>query len=101
MPSLKSRCGFDPFPGGIPRIAKETIILDGKQIPKGWLIDWSAMLTHELDPKTFREDGSHMDIKQGFVPERWLSEETMPADFVPMGAGPRGGGGADGAGAEM
>lgn len=78
-----------PLSGGIPRIAKETILLQGQQIPKGWFVDWSAALSHELDPKTFKEDGSHMDVLKGFQPERWLSEETEPVDYVPMGAGPR------------
>jgi cytochrome P450 len=78
-----------PLSGGIPRIAKETILLQGQQIPKGWFVDWSAALSHELDPKTFKEDGSHMDVMKGFQPDRWLSEETAPVDYVPMGAGPR------------
>jgi retinoid hydroxylase len=78
-----------PLSGGIPRIAKETIVVQGQQIPKGWFVDWSAALSHELDPKTFKEDGSHMDVMKGFQPERWLSEETEPVDYVPMGAGPR------------
>jgi cytochrome P450 len=78
-----------PVSGGVPRIAEETLVVNGQQIPKGWFIDWSAALSHELDPKTFQVDGSHMDIIKGFKPERWLSEETAPVDYVPMGAGPR------------
>jgi len=30
-----------------------------------------------------------MDIMKGFQPERWLNEDTMPSEFLPMGTGPR------------
>lgn len=86
---IKESLRIRPISGGIPRLVTETIVVDGQQIPKGWVVDWSAALSHELDPKTFQPDGSHMDVKKGFVPERWLNEATTPVDFVPMGAGPR------------
>jgi Cytochrome P450 len=42
-----------------------------------------------MDPKTYQNDNSHMDIVADFQPERWLSEQTMPSEFIPLGAGPR------------
>jgi len=53
-------------------------------------VNWNVLLTHEPDPITFKNDGSHMDVKRGFVPERWLDVDTRPSsDYIPMGAGPR------------
>jgi len=79
-----------PISQGAPRTTKKTMKVDGFQIPKGWGINWSVLLTHELDPVTYKEDGSHMDVRTGFVPERWLEDTTKPTtDFIPMGAGPR------------
>jgi len=76
--------------GGIPRRTTETIIVGGEQIPKGWLIDPSPLLTHELDPVTQEEGSSHMDPVMGFCPERWLNMETKPSDsYIPFGFGPR------------
>jgi cytochrome P450 len=86
---VKETMRIRPVSGAVPRIAAETLVVNGQQIPKGWFVDWCPALSHELDPKTFKEDGSHMDIIDGFQPERWLSEETTPVDYVPMGAGPR------------
>jgi len=99
---VKESMRLRPLIGGVPRGAAKTIVVDGKQIPKGWFVDPSISLTHDLDPVTFKEDGSHMDPKLGFVPERWLSEETRPSEnFVPFGAGPRYCLGANLANAEM
>jgi len=79
-----------PITSGAPRFTKKTMKVDGFQIPKGWGINWSVLLTHELDPVTYKKDGSHMDLRTGFVPERWLEDTTKPTtDFIPMGAGPR------------
>jgi cytochrome P450 len=86
---IKETMRIRPVSGGVPRIAAQTLVVNGQQIPKGWFVDWCPALSHELDPKTFKEDGSHMDVIKGFQPERWLSEETTPMDYVPMGAGPR------------
>jgi cytochrome P450 len=47
------------------------------------------VLTHYYDPKTYKEDGSHYDIRTGFEPERWMSEETAPTEFIPFGASHR------------
>ena len=35
------------------------------------------------------EDGSHMDIVKGFKPERWLSNEKTPTEYMPWGYGAR------------
>jgi len=78
-----------PAPTGLPRRAVATRIVDGKQIPKGWFYDWSILLTHLLDPVTYQEDGSHMDLCKGFQPERWENPETTPVEYMPLGAGPR------------
>jgi cytochrome P450 len=79
-----------PISGGIPRVARGTMVVDGQwQIPKGWFVDWNGVLTHYLDPKTFRDDGSHMDVRQGFLPDRWMEEASVPSEFVPFGVGPR------------
>jgi len=88
---VKESMRIKPIPSGAPRISKSTLKVDGQyQIPKGWGIMWSVLLTHELDPITYKEDGSHMDVKTGFVPERWLDVKTRPTtDFIPMGAAPR------------
>ena len=86
---VKETMRIRPVPSGLPRRNLSTKIIDGKQIPKGWLFDWNILLTHQLDPVSYQEDGSHMDIRKGFVPERWLNEETTPVEYMPLGAGPR------------
>ena len=86
---IKETMRIRPISGGIPRRTTATMVMNGYQIPKDWLIDFNVPLTHQLDPKTFLEDGSNMDIYKGFVPDRWLSPDTTPTDFIPMGAGPR------------
>ena len=87
---IKETMRLKPLSSGAPRTLKSTVTIDGYQIPKGWGVNWNVLLTHEADPTTYREDGSHMDIKDGFQPERWLDEATRPTtDFIPMGAGPR------------
>jgi cytochrome P450 len=87
---IKEALRIRPMSGGIPRVARGTIVVDGRwQIPKGWFVDWNGVLTHYLDPNTFRDDGSHMDVQHGFRPERWMDEASAPAEFVPFGVGPR------------
>eukprot|EP00548_Thalassiothrix_antarctica_P011466 CAMPEP_0194160450 /NCGR_PEP_ID=MMETSP0152-20130528/78398_1 /TAXON_ID=1049557 /ORGANISM="Thalassiothrix antarctica, Strain L6-D1" /LENGTH=418 /DNA_ID=CAMNT_0038870141 /DNA_START=321 /DNA_END=1577 /DNA_ORIENTATION=+ len=79
--------------GGFPRKVKETIVVDGYQIPKGWSVFGNYRLSHYLDPVTRNtedpNDDSHMNIQTGFQPERWLSPETTPSEFLAFGAGPR------------
>jgi cytochrome P450 len=86
---VKESLRLRPLSTTFPRVATETLVVNGNQIPRGWFVDWNAVLTHELDPVTYREDGSHMDIVKGFRPERWLSDDTAPSEFVPFGHGPR------------
>lgn len=81
---------------GAMRFAKETIVVDGKQIPKGWGVGFNPTLTHTLDPDVREEDGSHMDVARGFRPERWTSggeDDTSslarPTEYMPWGVGPR------------
>lgn len=74
-----------PLSGVNLRKAEETIVLDGKQIPKGTPVFCNIRLTHELDPKT-----SSMNCLEGFKPERWLDSKKKPADdFIPFGTGSR------------
>jgi cytochrome P450 len=76
--------------GGFPRKTKETMIVNGYQIPKGWYVFGNYRLSHSLDPVTYTKDNSHMqNVKTAFQPERWLSPETTPSEFLPFGAGPR------------
>jgi cytochrome P450 len=76
--------------GGFPRKTKETMIVNGYQIPKGWYVFGNYRLSHSLDPVTYTKDNSHMqNAKTAFQPERWLSPETTPSEFLPFGAGPR------------
>jgi len=74
---------------GALRFAEETLVVDGKQIPKGWGVAFNPYLTHSLDPAVRQDDESHMDITRGFKPERWLKEETKPTEYLPFGLGPR------------
>jgi len=86
---IKETMRLLPISGGLFRDIKETVIMDDMQIPKGWLAICCPSLTHELDPITYKKDRSHMDVKTGFKPERWLSEETRPTEFMSFGAGRR------------
>jgi len=87
---IKEAMRILPVSGGGGRRVDQTMILDGKQIPKKWLVWYGIGLTHALDPVTWREDGSHMDPVKGFQPERWLKEQTKPTtEYMPFGAGVR------------
>jgi cytochrome P450 len=89
-----------PIVGGSMRGTKSTIIVDGYQIPTGWGIAYDRYNTHLLDPVTFREDLSHMNVIQGFDPSRWhaMNENctlhqpknlTPGQEWIPFGIGPR------------
>jgi retinoid hydroxylase len=87
---IKETMRIRPIDSGALRFAKETIVLDGKQIPKGEVIIVNIQLTHEFDPLVSEPNRQHMDVFKGFKPERWLDPETRPsADYMPFGAGPR------------
>lgn len=87
---IKESMRIRTISGGIPRKTTKTLVVDGKQIPEGWLVDPSPLLTHELDPKTREEGSAHMDAVAGFSPERWLNDDTKPSsEYMPFGYGPR------------
>jgi len=89
---IKETMRIAPVSGGNPRRAKETFVVSGVQVPKGWGVFANIRLTHELDPQTRPLEGgkAHMDVVTGFYPERWLRNETRPSsDFLPFGFGPR------------
>jgi cytochrome P450 len=74
---------------GAMRVAEETIVVDGKQIPKGNAVVFNIYLTHEGDPAVKEDNNAHMDIVKGFKPERWLNDSTKPTEYMPFGFGPR------------
>ena len=86
---VKEALRIRPIVGGAMRGTAETIVVDGKQIPAGWSVTYDRHLTHLLDPVTYKEDESHMDVRKGFQPERWLDAATKPSEFIPFGYGPR------------
>jgi cytochrome P450 len=71
--------------GGAMRSVKETLVVDGFQVPKGCNVGFNIQLTHKYDPVTFLPDGFHMDVVKGFNPERWLNMSTRPSEFMPFG----------------
>ncbi|CAB9514925.1 hydroxyvitamin D-1 alpha hydroxylase, mitochondrial [Seminavis robusta] len=86
---VKETLRIGPITGGFPRRVKDTFVIDGVQIPKDWSVFTSYRLTHQLDPVTALPNDAHMDVYQGFQPDRWIDPATTPSDFVPFGAGPR------------
>jgi cytochrome P450 len=87
---VKETMRLTPVSGGGLRVTDKTIVVDGKQIPKKWFAMYSAYLTHANDPMTWKEDGSHMSLQDGFEPNRWLDKTTRPTtEFMPWGAGTR------------
>ena len=71
------------------QVSDSNMVVDGKRIPKNWLAILNVKNTHWEDPVVYKEDGSHMDVKKGFVPERWLDESTKPRAWIPFGDGKR------------
>ena len=86
---IKETLRIQPIETGELRAVRETIIVDGKQLPKGWKALFNVKQTHINDPSTYEADGSHMDHIKGFKPERWLSESTKPKEWMPFGDGRR------------
>lgn len=75
-----------------PKLATKTIVVDGKQIPRGTEILSNYRLTHQLDGALRDYEDTHMDPYQGFHPERWTEnsgETKLPSDYCPFGVGPR------------
>ena len=71
------------------QVSDSNMVVDGKRIPKNWLTMLNIKNTHWEDPAVYKEDGSHMDIIEGFKPERWLDESTKPGEWMPFGDGRR------------
>ncbi len=87
---IKETMRIKPLAGtGLIRYAEETIVIDGHQIPKGFAVARNFYLTHANDPAVKVDDNSHMDMAKGYRPERWLSDETKPTEYMPFGYGPR------------
>lgn len=86
---LKETLRIKPVAIGARRVAEETIVVDGTQIPKGNGVAFNVYLTHEGDPVVKEENNAHMDIVKGFRPERWLNDSTKPTEYMPFGYGPR------------
>ncbi len=88
---IRETTRIKPLNSGAPRVTKESIMIDGKQIPKNWPVFCNVLLTHSVDPKTVETDGfgNNMDIYKGFKPERWLDEDTKPSAWMAFGHGPR------------
>ena len=74
-----------PVNGGPTRVTNNTISVYGKQVPKGWWVMCSTSLTHAQDDNSKLEDGSYMDLIKGFKPERWMSKETAPKEYMSWG----------------
>lgn len=86
---IKETLRIKPVGIGEMRLVEDTVVVDGKQIPKNWFGVYNNMQTHFNDPKTFKEDGSHMDGRKGFQPERWFDDATKPDEWMPFGEGGR------------
>lgn len=86
---IKETLRLQPPEIGELRAVQNTVVVDGKQVPKGWCVLFNVKQTHYNDPATYKEDGSHMDHRKGFLPERWMSESTKPMEWMPFGEGRR------------
>lgn len=86
---IKETLRLQPPEMGELRAVKNTIVVGGKQVPKGWCVLFNVKQTHFNDPSTYEKDGSHMDHRKGFRPERWMSESTRPIEWIPFGEGRR------------
>jgi len=86
---IKETLRVKPLEFGETRLVENTVVVDGKQIPKNWFAILNIKQTHWNDPSTYREDGSHMDVMKGFQPERWLDDATKPSEWMPFGEGGR------------
>jgi cytochrome P450 len=79
-----------PIPSLEMRETTKSIVMDGQQIPKSFSIWANIRATHDQDPACRVNDtDDHMDVVKGFSPERWLSAESKPQEWMPFGDGPR------------
>jgi pentalenene oxygenase len=86
---LKETLRIKPIDGMELRKTEKTLVIDGKQIPKGWFIYTNVKATHVNDPVLRTEDESHMDVRDGFDPDRWSDGATKPSIWIPFGEGRR------------
>mmetsp|Transcript_18986 Transcript_18986/g.28318 ORF Transcript_18986/g.28318 Transcript_18986/m.28318 type:complete len:594 (-) Transcript_18986:113-1894(-) len=86
---IKETMRLRPVEAGEMRQLGGTVEVEGKQLPRGWFAIFNVKQTHLNDPVTYLEDESHMDIRAGFKPERWLDEATKPSEYMPWGEGRR------------
>lgn len=102
---IRESLRIKPIIGGSMRGTTTAIVVDGYKIPKGWGITYDRYNTHLIDPKCYRDNLSHMNVIQGFDPDRWLvddddngsSDERTVTDplrrpgeeWIPFGIGPR------------
>lgn len=86
---IRETLRLKPIPATEIRRTMKSIVLDGMQIPKKWMLWLNIRSTHDNDPVTMEPDGSHMDVKLGFKPERWSDPETKPSQWLPFGSGAR------------
>jgi len=86
---IKETMRIRPIDGMEFRKTKETIVVDGKQIPKNSLVYANVRQTHADDVATFKEDGSHMSVTEGFDPDRWADDTRKPSVFMGFGEGGR------------
>jgi len=78
-----------PVPSMELRRTKKSFVIDGMQIPKNWMLWMNIRNTHDNDPVTMEDDGSHMDMNLGFQPDRWSDVSTKPSQWMPFGSGAR------------
>ncbi|KAM5141615.1 cytochrome P450 26A1 [Mantella aurantiaca] len=72
-----------PVPGGF-RVARQTFVLNGYQIPKGWNVIYSIADTHDV--------AEIFPNKDEFDPDRFLTpfpEDSSRFSFIPFGGGVR------------
>ena len=86
---IRETMRLKPIDGMVERKTATTLVVDGKQIPQKYLVYANIRQTHADDPTTFLEDGSHMDVYKGFIPDRWLDDETKPSEWMGFGEGQR------------
>jgi cytochrome P450 len=89
---IKETLRIKPVESGELRKVKDTVVVNGQQLPRNWFALFNVKQTHFNDPATYKEDGSHMDIRKGFHPERWMEENgeyPKPEAWMPFGDGKR------------
>ena len=76
-------------------IKTTSIVIDGKQIPEGFImLNYDRYLTHLLDPITYQEDESNVDVlckvsNRGSAGGGWWEKKRdhHPNTFITFGGG--------------